>query len=102
MLMEKNMEEQKIFNGDYELRMFCSLPIALKDKIIDLEGKSVPISDIDPLSLVCVQISNNPGIKPYIIQQDKTTFDLFYNLAKQRGFSIDGFHQKLKQSISSN
>ena len=97
------MGNQEIFQGDYEFRMFCGLPQRLKERVITIEGNNISIENINPLSLVCVQMSGNPGTTPFIIQEGKTTFDLFKILAKERGFNIGDFHNSLieKSGITS-
>lgn len=92
--------ERKIFKGSYELRMFCNLPDSLKDKIIGMNGEEVSLSEINPFSLVCIQISDNPGVRPYIIQEGQTSYDLFKMFAKQRGFSISEFNKALSSKCS--
>lgn len=89
-----------IFNGDYEMMVFGSLPSELRDKIVDIEGNQMSITDVDPFSLVCVQISANPGVKPFVISNGNTTFDLFKILTKQRGISIESLRKKLQQLSS--
>ena len=90
----------KDFDGDYEFRIFSNLPEHLKSKIVSFDDEKVSLSDINPSSLVCIQISANPGVKPFLIQDGKTTFDLFKLFAKQRGFSISDFNEALQKKCS--
>ncbi len=92
--------DKKAFDGEYEMRLFSSLPKELKEKVINFNGQGISIMDIEPLSLVCVQISSNPGVKPFLVEQGKTTFDLFKILAKERGFSIEKFHNALQSKCN--
>lgn len=88
-----------VFKEDYEMKLFCNLSKALKEKVVTIDKESISISDVNPLSLVCIEISENPGITPFIIGEQNTTFDLFKKLAEQRGFSIKNFHDALKRGL---
>lgn len=92
--------EKKVFKAEYEMRVFCDLPLHLKERVVNFDEQEVFLQDIDPLSLVCVQVSDNPGIKPFIIEHGKTSFDLFKQLAEKRGFSIQEFNKALQKSFS--
>jgi hypothetical protein len=94
------MDEKKSFSGNYEFKIFCSLPSELREKIIDLNGNIVSLNDINPFSLVCVQISSNPGVRPFIISNGNTTFDLFKKLAIERGISIEKLREALAQKYA--
>lgn len=74
-------------SANYEFRLVSSLPIELKNRLKDAEGNNVNINQVSPGSLVCIEITDNPGAIPFLVDGIN-----FYNFFKQKvektGFSI--------------
>ena len=55
------------------------------------------IQKINPFSLVCIEVTGNPGeiVSKSLIQENQTTFDYFRKKAEELGFNISEFVDKL-------
>jgi len=83
---------QKTF--DFEIKLFGELPANLRSIAVDVNGKSKN-HDIDIFDLVCVQISDNPGVIPYVVSNDNDFCQLVDDVAKRSGFDMPSFHDRL-------
>ena len=85
---------------DYEISIVGRLPTLLRDEIRNMNNERVAINKIDPFSLVCIEISENPGAIPFLITPDKTIFDFIKMIAGQKGISLHAVCDKLKEAFN--
>lgn len=100
--MTKEMEKmagKKTYKMDYEIALFGKLPHSLREEIRTIDGEKVSPTLLDPLSLVCIEISDNSGVTPFFIGHDKTVFDFIAIKAKERELSLNTLRDKLAEML---
>lgn len=87
--------------NNIQIIMFKNLPPEQREGIIDLDGRIIDIKTVNPFSLVCVELSGNPGevISKSLIPEGKTTFDYFKKKARELNFDISEFIKKLSERL---
>ena len=85
---------------EFEVRLFGQLSSELRGKAINLEGTPIDHTDIDPLDLVCVKISNNPGVEPIVISTDGEFHRLVDFIAERSDFDLQAYSGRLQQRFS--
>ena len=83
--------------ADFECTLFGRLPKELREKAVNIAGIPINEQTADPLDLVCIQISPNPGVTPFVVANITDFFTLFENLATNIGFNIKEYGERLSK-----
>ena len=86
-------------NYNYEVRMFGKLPHDLRTQVKKMDNSKADINLIDPFALVCIEITDNPGAVPFLIEPGKTSFDFLQSRAANRGVNLEEISAKLARKF---
>ena len=83
-------------DAEFDCKIFSRLSKNLRENIVDVDGNKINVENVDPLGLVCVQISSNPGITPFLIINSEELSKFSNNLAEQIGLDLNEYTESLK------
>ena len=84
---------------EFDCTIFSNLPQELRNKVVDIKGSKINLEDIDPLDLVCIQISDNPGTLPIIMENSGDFCNFLVGLAKSIDFDLEAYSERLNKKF---